>query len=213
MSTHVSGRLRDLFLVADEAAPVRRVAERVVPATVGVLATGSEGRMAATALALSLAKAHRARCAVVCRWDGGDGGPSRPLLAGVAARRLAERLGGRGLAVVPRGRLVVVDLPSDPVAARAAAERVMGVVDGPPVLVLVAGPRPAALDPLLATLDRLVVVPAADAPPGLEAIALDDAARLGRSVTLLALPDAPLGRTLSPPLRAAARAALGGDDA
>jgi hypothetical protein len=220
MSVHVVGRLRDLFLVADEGAPARRVAERVVPATIGVLAAAREGDVAATAVALAAAGGRGARCAVICRWDGASAAPPRAAPASRAARRLAERLDRRGLPARARGRVVTVAVPPEPVAARAAVERTLAAVEEAPVVVLVAGPRPPALDPLLAGLDRLVVVPAPDAPPGLGDLAVTGAALLGRGVAWLDLPDTPLGRlaaasgrSLSPRLRSAAAAALGGGDA
>jgi hypothetical protein len=217
MTAHVSSRLRDLFLVPAEPAPALRVAERAVPATVGVLAAPREGGVAAAALALALMAARRERCAVVCRWEPREVAP-RAGAAAPAARRLAERLARRGTQAAARGRLVAVALPAAPDAARAEAERVLAAVEETPVVLLMAGPRPEALDPLLATLDRLVVVTPSDAPPGLEGLALDEAAALGRSVARLDLPDtalgslvAAVGRPLSPALRAAATAALGGD--
>jgi hypothetical protein len=221
MSVLVSSRLRDLFLAPDEAAPVRRVAERALPATIGVLAPAREGDVAAVALAVAAARGRRSRCAVVCRWDGVTAAAPRPALAARAAGRLAARLDRRGLPAAARGRVVTVALPPAPEEARAAAERTLAAVDDLPLVVLVAGPRPSALDPLLATLDRLVVVPAPDAPPGLSDLAVTAAALLGRGVARLDLPDTPYGRLvvttgrpLSPRLRAAATAALeGGGDA
>jgi hypothetical protein len=217
MTAHVAVRLRDLFLAPADGAPARRVAERVVPATVGVLAAPREGAVAAASVALAVMRAQRSRCAVICRWDGHAVVP-RPGLASVGARRLAERLERRGVQVAARGRLVTVALPKEPAQARAAAERLLIAVEETPLVLLVAGPRPPALDPLLAALDRLVVVTALDAPPGLGDLALDEAAALGRSVARLDLPDTPLGplvaatgRPFSPGLRAAATAALGGD--
>jgi hypothetical protein len=211
VTAHVSHRLRDLFLAPDDAAPARRVAERVAPSSVGVLAGPREGGVAATALALALG-----RTAVVCRWDGRDPAPPRAATASLPARRLAERLDRRGLDASARGRLVTVALPASPVEARAATERTRAAIDDVPLVLLVAGPRPPALDPLLAALDRLVLVPSPGAPPGLDDLALATAAHLGRGASLLALPETPLarlttstGRALSPRLRAAARSALG----
>jgi len=221
VSAHVAGRLRELFLAPDAAAPVRRVAERAVPATVGVLGPAREGEVAAVALAVAVARGRRARCAVVCRWDGAC--PEAPraalALATRGARRLAERLDRRGLPASARGRVVTVALPPEPAAARAAIERTHAAIDDLPLVVLVAGPRPPALDAVLAALDRLVVVPAPDAPSGLSELAATAAARLGRGVARLDLPDTALarlvaitGRSVSPRLRAAAAAALGGGD-
>lgn len=217
MTAHVSSRLRDLFLAPAEEAPARKVAERVVPATVGVLGGPREGSVAAAAIALATMAARRERCAVVCRWEAREVVP-RAGWASIAARRLAERLERRGARAAARGRLVTVALPAAPAEARAGVERVLAAVEDTPLVLLVAGPRPEPLDPLLATLDRLVVVTPPDAPSGLTDLALGEAAALGRSATRLDLPETPigplvaaLGRPLSPSLRAAARAALGGD--
>jgi hypothetical protein len=240
VSELVLTRLRDVFLapgaeaparqVAERAvpatlgmlAPAQQVAERVVPATLAVLATGPrDAAVAGAALALAAARAHRSRCAVVCRWDGAAAATPRAGTAVVSARRLAERLAGRGLAAAANGRLVTVALPAAGGEARAATERTLAASGDVPVVLVVSGPRPPALDPLLATLDRLVVVPAADAPPGLERLALDAAARLGRGVSVLRVPDgatttgrllAATGLPLSPRLCAAATAALAGGD-
>jgi hypothetical protein len=216
-------RLRDVFLAPGAEAPARQVAERAVPATLGVLASAPrDGAVAGAALALAAARAHRSRSAVVCRWDGATATTPRPGTAVISARRLAERLAGRGLAAAASGRLVTVVLPAAGGEARAATERTLAASGDAPVVLVVAGARPPALDPLLATLDRLVVVPAADAPPGLEDLALDAAARLGRGVSLLRVPGAATttgrllaatGLPLSPRLRAAATAALEGGDA
>lgn len=216
MTTLVSARLRDLFLVPTDAAPARRVAERVVPATVGVLGPPREGAIAATSIALAAMSARRARCAVLCRWDGREASP-RPGFASLAARRLAERLERRGATATARGRLVTVALPVLPADARGAAERILAAVDDTPLVLLVSGPRPPALDPLLATFDRLIIVTPPTAPSGLSDLALAEAAALGHSATRLDLPDTPLGplvattgRPLSPRLRTEAMAALGG---
>jgi hypothetical protein len=89
-----------------------------------------------------------------------------------------------------------------------------------PVVLVVAGPRPPALDPLLAGVDRIVIVPPPDAAAGLEALAVAAAARLGRSTAVLRLPasGSPTGRLLAsggvmlvPSLRAASASTLGGD--
>jgi hypothetical protein len=88
------------------------------------------------------------------------------------------------------------------------------------VVLVVAGPRPPALDPLLAAVDRVVVVPPSDAPDGLEDLALVAAARLGRSTAVLRLPAASssgarvlatAGLLLAPALRAATSTTLAGD--
>jgi hypothetical protein len=155
---------------------------------------------------------------VVCVGSG-DATAPRPGLAAVAARRLAERLAARGLSAAARGRLVTVALPASDVEARAAADRAMAAAGDAPVVLVLAGARPPALDPLLAAVDRVVLVPPAEAPSGLEALALTAAAHLGRSTAILRLPRtgsatnhllSATGLSLSPSLRGAATRALEG---
>ena len=226
MSTIVLERLRDLFLTGEAAAgarPGRRVAERAVPATLGVLVSPVDAPAAGAALGLAAAAAHRAPCAVVCRWTGAEAAePSRSGLAGGAARRLAQRLAARGLVASACGRVVTVALPASDIDARAAAERTLAAAGDIPLVLTVAGARPSAFDPLLANVDRLIVVPPSDAPAGLERLAIDDAARLGRSAAVLRRPSSGtvagrllvrLGLPLSPAWREAATMALRGGDA
>jgi hypothetical protein len=129
-------------------------------------------------------------------------------------------LAARGLTVAARGRLVEVALPASDTEARAACERAMAAAGELPVVLVVAGPRPPALDPLLAALDRIVVVPPPDAATGLEDLALAAAAHLGRSTAVLRLPpggSSPAqvltgaGLLLTPALRAATEMTLAGD--
>lgn len=192
MSTVVLERLRDLFLAGEAVAaapPVRRVAERAVPATLGMLVSPGDAAVVGAALGLATAAAHRAPCAVVCRWTGAEPvEPPRSGLAGGAARRLAQRLATRGLAAGACGRVVTVALPASEVEARAAAERVLAVAGDLPLVLAIAGARSPAFDSLLANLDRLIVVPPPGAPAGLEHLAVDAAARLGRGTAVLRLP-------------------------
>jgi hypothetical protein len=224
VSTIVLERLRDLFLTGEAAGapPVRQVAERGVPATLGVLVSPGDASAVGAALGLAVAAAHRAPCAVVCRWTGADAAePPRSGVASGAARRLAQRLAARSLVVGVCGRVVTVVLPSSDIEARAAAERALAAAGDIPLVFTVAGARPRAFDPLLANLDRLIVVPSSGAPAGLERLAIADAARLGRSAGLLRLPStgavtgrllAATGLPLSPIWREAAAAALRGGD-
>lgn len=225
MSALVLSRLRGLFLDPDAAPAARRpatqVAERAVPSALGVLAAPADAAAAGAALGLAAAAAAHAPCALVCHWTGAtsdEPGPA-PTPAVAAARRLAARLASRGLAASARGRLVTVGLPAPGAEARAAAERALATAGDTPTVLVIAGPRPPAFDPLLAGLDRLVVVPAPDAPAGLEHLAVDAAARLGRATSVLRLPPAgtptrrlvlSCGLLLSPALRAAADRALRG---
>jgi hypothetical protein len=220
----VLDRLRDLFLTAD-AAPsprfARQVAERATPATLGVLVAPGDAPVAGAALALAAAVGRRAPCALICHWTGAaPAEPPRSGLAASATRKLARRLMTRGLAAGACGRLVTVALPAADIEACAATERALAAAGDVPLVLVVAGPRPPALDPLLATLDRLIVIPPPGAPHGLEPLALTAAAHLGRSAALLHRPTTTSGRLLtatglplSPAWRTAAAAALrGGDD-
>jgi hypothetical protein len=218
-------RLRDLFLTGEAvaaAAPARRVAERTTPATLGILVAPGDARVACAALGLAAAAARRAPCAVVCRWTGIESVESpRSGLACGAARRLAERLAARGLAAGACGRVVTVALPACEIEARAATERVLAAAGDLPLVLAIAGARSPAFDPLLANLDRLIVVPPSGAPVGLERLAIDAAARLGRGAAVLRVPStgavtgrlsAATGLPFSLIWRAAAGAALRGDD-
>jgi hypothetical protein len=222
VSALVSTRLRDLFLAPGADAPAVRVAERAVPATLGVLTAPRDAAVAGACLALAAAAAHRSRCAIVCHWDDAGLPPRASGLAAASARRMADRLARRGLTVSARGRLVTVTLPVAAAEARAATERTLAAAGDAPLVLVLAGARPPGLDPLLATLDRLVVVPTSGAPAGLAPLAVAAAARLGRSTAVLHLPEtssatgrliAATGHSLSPRLRAAAAAALEGGDA
>ena len=225
MSTVVLERLRDLFLTGDAAAaPLAcRVAERTVPVTLGVLVAPGDAPVVGAALGLAVAAAHHAPCAVVCRWTGADAAePPRSGLASGAARRLAQRLAARSLVVGACGRVVTVALPSSDIEARAAAERALAAAGDIPLVFTVAGARPPVFDSLLANLDRLVVVPPTGALVGLEQVAIEAAARLGRGVAVLRLPStgsltgrllAATGLPVSRAWRAAAAPALRAGDA
>ncbi|HEY6758670.1 MAG TPA: hypothetical protein VI318_04245 [Baekduia sp.] len=216
-------RLRDLFLAPTDRAPATQAAVRAVPSTLAVLASATDAPIAGTALGLAVAAALGSGCAVTCVWSGAAPTPPRAGLAVAGGRRLADRLSGRGLLAAARGRLVHVALPAPDVEARAAAERTIAAAGDLPVVLVVAGARPPALDPLLEAVDRIVIVPAPDALAGLEPLALDAAARLGRSTAVLRLPPSATtaghrlltstGLILPPSLRAAATAALEGSHA
>ncbi len=225
MSAIVLRRLRDLFLVGEAAPatrPVRQVAERTVPATLGVLVSPGDAPAVGAALGLVAAAACRAPCAVVCRWTGEATEVPRSGLTGAAARKLAQRLGARGLAAGACGRVVTVALPASDGEARAATERALAAAGDIPLVLVIAGARPPAFDPLLASLDRLIVVPPSDAAEGLERLAIDTAARLGRAAGVLHPPGtgaatgrllAATGLPVAPAWRKVAAAALrGGDD-
>ena len=213
----------ELFLapaVAAEA-PVVRVAERSAPRALAVVCAPSAAAVAGAAVALAALGRSDAGVAVVCRWTGAGGdAPGAGGVATRAARRLAARLAGRDLAAAAHGRLVTVSLPADPGAAVAATAHASAAAGDAPVVVVVAGARAPELDPLLAEQDRVIVVPDAAAPEGLEALAVVDAARVGRATGVLRLGAATPARVavtggwaLPPALRPAVGAALDGHGA
>jgi hypothetical protein len=120
----------------------------------------------AAALAGGLREQHRAAAALLVVWP--SPAPPRAALGTPAASRLTARLRARGLEAVARGRLAWLALGPDDLhlAARAVA-----AVDAPAV-VAVTGPRTTATDELLADQDLIVLVVAAGAEPGLQALAL-----------------------------------------
>ncbi|MCP9491366.1 MAG: hypothetical protein MSC31_16035, partial [Solirubrobacteraceae bacterium MAG38_C4-C5] len=71
-------------------------------------------------------------------------------------RRLQSALAARELRARAAGPLALALLPPDPDTAALAARRAAAVARGPVVHVL-AGPRPAALTPLLHDADRILV--------------------------------------------------------
>jgi len=201
----VLGRLAALFI-----APPGRVAPRVTgarPRAVGVLCAASQAAAAGRAVALG---AVQGGVVLVCRWTGRPGAagpaPGAPALPG--PRRLAARLATRGLEVTSSGRVVTVILPAEAERARAACERAIAAAGDVPVVVVIAGPRPAAFDALLSAQERLVVVVGDGTPAPLEALAIDQAARLGPPTGVLRLRPGPGWARGS---RAAVSTALGDD--
>lgn len=168
------GRLRAAFIAdAPRSAMASQVGEETLPAAVphvGLLCDVAAASVAGTGLALRLLSAARAPAGVVCHWQktprtlSTGGPPARP-----AARHLAARLSGRDLSARAIGRLVFTSLPGEPAGALADASRALAAASaaGAPAVVVIAGPRPAALDPLLAERDAIVIV----TPPGAGALA------------------------------------------
>jgi hypothetical protein len=194
-----------------------QVAEHVAPSAVAVLCGPSAVAVAGAAVGLAALAGSDAGTALICRWTGAEQTSRTRSLATAAARRLAARLAARDLAAGAHGRLVTVALPADPDAARTAAAHAAAAAGDVPVVVVVAGARPTELDPLLAAQDRVLVVPDAGAPEGLEALAVAGAARVGRATGVLRVGAATPARAaviagwvLPPALRTAAAAALEG---
>jgi len=88
-------------------------------------------------------------------------GPARP-----AARRLCAALATRGIEARAIGRLVLTDLPVDPLEALAAGARAAAVAGDRPVVHVLAGPRPDELGELVQTAARVLVAVDASEPGG-----------------------------------------------
>jgi hypothetical protein len=220
MSGTVLDRVLGVFLVpvAAPEAPALDVRPHTAAVTAVAVLGGPPG--AAVAVGLVLARRSRSGCVLVCRWSGIDEEPSVPGLAVPAARALAGRLHARGVAVAARGRAVTLALPAEPAAASAALQRAMAPAADVPVVLALDGARPTELDPVLATLDRLLVCPRRDAPAGLERLAVADAARVGRATGVLRIAAggglrvaAATGLVLTAGARSAVQAALDGHEA
>ncbi|MEA2321548.1 MAG: hypothetical protein QOD81_1398 [Solirubrobacteraceae bacterium] len=227
-------RLRDALLAppagaptgpAIEAAPRREAsAPRAAtgPSDIAVLCAAEDAVAVAIATAAVLARRHRSGCALACVWISGaePGGPEgRPVAAG-PARRLADVLGGRGLDALACGRAATVRLPADPAEAVVAARRATAAAGAAPAVLVVGGARAAALDPLLADRERVVVLARGGADPRVGALALAGLAGIAAAATFQPLALGPGARALAaaglavpPALRRALGAALEEDRA
>jgi hypothetical protein len=123
---------------------------------------------AAAACAGELRAQARAAAAVLCVWGGGEppAGATTP-----AVRRLAGRLAAHGLSSTASGRLAWVALDPSPADAATQLLRARALADAPIVLAI-AGPRPAEFEPLLADAELALVVLPAEAEEPLRSLAL-----------------------------------------
>jgi len=166
----------------DRAAPafsppaVARDPARFAPRAV-VLGRPHDAVPVAAALAGGLREQHRAAGALLAVWP--SPAPPRAALGTPAASRLAARLQARGLAAVARGRLAWLALGPDDLALAARA-----VAVDVPATIAITGPRTTVTDDLLDDLDLIVVVVAADAEPGLEALTLSGLQHRGAPVVV-----------------------------
>jgi len=169
------------------------VAQRAPAAAVAVLAPAADAPALGAALGLALARAGRSRVCVVCVWSpaparAGWRAPPMP-----AAARLASTLRARGHEARASGRLVVVRLSADAHEAASQALRTGAAAGSAPTVVVLAGPRMAAFDELLAMQDLVVVALATATDPSLAQLA---SAGLERAVTC-DLPPADPARALA----------------
>jgi hypothetical protein len=151
-------RGRYLAPVAPPAARGRVAATRF-PLRAAVLGTAGEAVPVGALLANALRCKVGASTAALATWAPSGGGV-RGGVATPSAARLAARMAARGLPAVARGRLAWMPLEDHPVAAAVATRRASGALEVPFVVVL-AGPRCAVIEGVLAEQD-LVVVAAAE---------------------------------------------------
>jgi hypothetical protein len=158
--------------------------------SVAVLAPPSHGPPLGSALAFALACGRRAPVGLVSVWAPGDAslrgpwhGPGMP-----AATRLAVALGARGHEARTSGRVVGVRLAQAADEAAAEAGRVAAAAGSAPAVLVLAGPRSACFDDVLAAQDLVVVAVAPDGDPVLARLA---AAGLERAVICFAPPADP----------------------
>lgn len=163
-------------------------------APVAVVGSSPDAITLAAALANELRLRCRSRCALLLVWcplaTDAHATPARP-----SARRLADRLSSGDRPAVPRGHLVRIELPTEPVAAAAEAGRLLARED-PAVLVL-AGPRPAAFDRALGSASLVVVAEDAEAPPSLSALAAEQLRSLNPEVLIVPTPVGAVARSVA----------------
>jgi hypothetical protein len=163
-------RLRDLFISAPAgaagagaAAFEARVTAPSAPAgrasDLAVICSEDDARAVAVAAAGLTARRRRAACGVACVWTPSASPPAdgRPPSSS-AARRLAASLAARGLEARACGRGVTVALPVAAAEAVAGTQRAIAAAGAAPVVVVLGGPRDAALDALLAEQRRVAVL-------------------------------------------------------
>jgi hypothetical protein len=189
----VSRRVARLFVVP--AAASRPRARVVAAPAVAVVGPCRVVPSVATTLALLLASRTR-RGAVVARWPAGE--PVLPLPPGPrgpatpAARALAVRLQGHGIAAAARGRAVDVELGGEhPGAALVQLQSVSGA----PTVLALSAPRDQVADAALVAQDAIVVAGAGDDP--LRDLALASLEQLGPPVIPCGIADVPLARALA----------------
>lgn len=141
-----------------------------IPARAVVLGGAAHVPPVAAACAGELRSRGKAAAALVCLWRPGgdplDEDPASPAGATTpAARRVAAALEAEGLGATACGRLAWLALPDDPAEAAPVLRRGLALAEVP-VVIAVAGPRPAAFEAVLATADlTLAVLPADAAEP------------------------------------------------
>lgn len=166
-------------------------AGRRPPPAIAVLAPPADAPALGAALGLALARSHRSAVAVLCVWSphAARAGWRAPPMS--AAARMAAGLTARGHEAAAAGRLAIVRLGAQCEEAASQALRVSAAAGSVPTVLVVAGPRAAAFDELLALHDLVVVAVAPDADPALAHLA---AAGLARALTCAVPPAGPARR-------------------
>lgn len=182
---------------------------------VGIVCSGRDARVCGGALALAILYAGAGRAAAVLEWDGASHAPGHDRPAAPAARRLAAAWRDGDHAARAAGRLVRVTLPAAEDAAAGEARALIGRSPVPTALV-VAGPRGAMLEEVLAEQDRIVLAHRRGADAGAVALAAAGLEALGPPAVTLEVPGSPgaavlarNGTGLVAPLRAPFLAAVG----
>jgi len=167
----------------------------VRPLRAAVLGNAAHVPPVAAACAGELRARAGAGSALVCLWRpgrsalGDDEDPTSPAGATTpAARRVAAALDAEGLRATACGRLAWLALPDDPADAAPMLRRGLALA-AVPVVIAVAGPRPAAFEPILATADLALAVLPPDASEALRALALASLPGVGH--VLAPLPPGP----------------------
>jgi hypothetical protein len=182
------GRAAAIFFEAAEA-PAREAAAPpsaagAVAADAAVVGPAAAVVPVAAACAGELRARARAAAALICIWRPAGAptpavapDPEEPAARSPAgattpgAKRLAARPAAHDLAATACGRLAWLALDAVPAVAAGQFHRCRSIA-GVPIVLAVAGPRPAELEPLLAELDLCVAVLPADVDPALRALAL-----------------------------------------
>ena len=186
------------------------------PPSYGVLCGAGSGLAVGATVGLALRRESRSPAALVLHWAAGRREVSPRAPARRAARRLSAALGACGHRAWASGRLVFVALPDEPEEAAVAAGRAAAVAGRAPCVLVVAGPRPSAIDALLRLQDGVVIVAPEGDAGDLGALAASSLAETGLVPSVVPAGVSPVTRIaavtglwLAPAARRALAAAVG----
>jgi hypothetical protein len=170
-------------------------ASRSPAPSVALLAPAADAPALGSALALALARQRHEPVGLVSVWSPARESVRSPWCGtGLpASARLAAVLKARGHDARASGRVVGVRLASAPDEAASEAARAAAAAGSSSVVLVLAGPRSASFDALLAAQDLVVVAVAPGADPALASLAM---AGLGRALTCV-VPAADPARALA----------------